>query len=344
MSGAARKVGRSDAPDRRTGPDPARSAALQAFDDELRVQGRSGHTRTAYLGDLSRLDADLPQGLPWDQVQLRHLRAHLARRLEQGVSRRTQARALSTVRTFFRFLRLTGRIAMDPSAALHAPKLGRPLPEVLSVIEASDGMERPPAGSALGLRDRALLELLYGAGLRVSEAVGLRLTDLDLSRQEVRVLGKGRRERVVPVGGAAISALSRYLDEGRPELLQGRTDGGAREPAVFLNRFGRALGARGVRMRVVVWLGRPGRRIGPHTLRHAFATHLLEGGADLRAVQELLGHRSLSTTQIYTHVSRGRLKAVHAMAHPRGGARAAATEQHTGEEAMHDGDDGGDRP
>jgi len=294
-------------------PDAARAADLAAFEDELRVRGRSERTRVAYLGDLGRLEADLPAGLPWARVELRHLRAHLAHRLEDGVARRTQARALSAMRTFFRFLKRTGAIAEDPSAGLRSPRLGRQLPEVISVREAAEGLERPSLHSPLGLRDRALLELLYGAGLRVSEAAGLAVRDVDLERREVRVLGKGRRERIVPIGGAAVRAIERYLRAGRPYLA----GAGGAQAALFLNRRGTGLGQRGIRRRVVLWLGRPGRRIGPHTLRHAFATHLLEGGADLRSVQELLGHKSLRTTQIYTHVSRARLKAVYDQTHPR---------------------------
>lgn len=311
------------APDR---PDAARAEALDAFAEELRVRGRGEQTRIAYLGDLRRLDGDLPSGLGWEGVAVSHLRAHLAHRLAEGVSRRTQARALSAMRTFFRFLRLTGRLAQDPTAALRSPKVGRRLPTVLSVRETAEGLERPPADSALGLRDRALLEILYGSGLRVSEAAGLTLDALDTERREVRVMGKGRRERIVPLGGAAARALDRYLAHGRPELLRaGR--GRADAPYVFVNRFGGRLGARGIRRRVVAWLGREATAVGPHTLRHAFATHLLEGGADLRAVQELLGHASLSTTQIYTHVSRARLKTVHAKAHPRGGPQTPAGER-----------------
>ena len=301
-------------------PDAARAEALVAFAQELRVRGRSETTRSAYLGDLARLDADLPAGLAWSNVEVRHLRAHMARRLEDGVSRRTQARALSAARTFFAFLRLTGRSAQDPTTSVRSPKVGRRLPTVLSVRETAEGLERPPIDSPLGLRDRALLELLYGSGLRVSEAAGLDEEALDLDAREVRVLGKGRRERIVPVGGAAARALARYLRESRPVLLRERKSGPATK-RLFVNRFGGPLGARGIRRRVVAWLGREGRAIGPHTLRHAFATHLLEGGADLRAVQELLGHASLSTTQIYTHVSRARLSEVHAHAHPRGGGR-----------------------
>jgi site-specific recombinase XerD len=317
---------------RRTGaahaaPDPVRAEALAAFDEELAVLGRSPRTRSAYLGDLLRLDADLPSGLPWDRVEIQHLRSHLARRLAAGVDRRTQARSLSAMRTFFRFLRRSGRIASDPCAALRSPKLGRRLPHVLSVAEVASGLERPPADGALGLRDRALLELLYGAGLRVSEVAGLGRHELDLERREVRVMGKGGRERIVPVGSAALRALAMYLDVARPELARA-----ARVPqgseALFLNRRGQPLGARGIRRRVVLWLGRSDARpIGPHTLRHAFATHLLEGGADLRAVQELLGHASLSTTQIYTHVSRHRLQEVHAQAHPRGRRRLGTSEE-----------------
>ena len=303
-------------------PDAVRAPALVAFAEELRVRGRGEKTRTAYLGDLGRLDADLPLSLGWERVEVRHLRAHLSHRLADGVSRRTQARALSAMRTFFRFLRLTGRVVEDPTTAVRAPKVGRRLPTVLSVREAAEGLERPPVDSPLGLRDRALLEVLYGSGLRVSEAAGLTMDALDLDGREVRVMGKGRRERIVPLGGAAVRALDRYIAQARPVLLAGRRAEAATDP-VFVNRFGGPLGARGIRRRVVLWVGCGAAKVGPHTLRHAFATHLLEGGADLRAVQELLGHASLSTTQIYTHVSRARLTAVHAQAHPRGGRRAS---------------------
>ena len=300
-------------------PDALRAEAMLAFAEELRVRGRGERTILAYLGDLRRLDADLPSALAWSDVEVRHLRAHLAHRLGEGVGRRTQARALSAMRTFFRFLRLTGRIVADPTRAVRSPKVGRRLPTVLSVRETAEGLERPPADSALGLRDRALLETLYGAGLRVSEVAGLTLDGLDLAVREVRVMGKGRRERIVPLGGAAVRALTRYLALARPELVRARS--GPPTQNVFVNRFSGPLGARGIRRRVVVWLGGREVPIGPHTLRHAFATHLLEGGADLRAVQELLGHQSLSTTQIYTHVSRAHLAQVHAQAHPRGGRR-----------------------
>jgi site-specific recombinase XerD len=318
-SAARTDTARGDHPPAR--PDPARAPALKAFAEELRVRGRGEQTRIAYLGDLGRLDADLPAGLGWEGVEVRHLRAHLAHRLADGVSRRTQARALSAMRTFFRFLRLTGGVAEDPTTSVRAPKIGRRLPTVLSVREAAEGVERPPADSPLGLRDRALLEVLYGSGLRVSEAAGLTLDALDLEGREVRVMGKGQRERIVPLGGAAVRAIRHYLRQARPELLRGRATA-ASVSHVFVNRLGGPLGARGIRRRVVLWLGHDGAKVGPHTLRHAFATHLLEGGADLRAVQELLGHASLSTTQIYTHVSRARLASVHAEAHPRGGRRA----------------------
>ncbi|MCL6595338.1 MAG: tyrosine recombinase [Firmicutes bacterium] len=314
-SGSRAQGGDGEVPGARS--DPARLEAMAAYEDELRVRGRSERTLAAYLGDLRRLEADLPDGLGWAEVEPRHLRAHLAARLAAGAGRRTQARALSAMRGFFRFLRRTGRISADPCAALRSPRLGRRLPQVLSVREAAEGVERPPADSPLGLRDRALLELIYASGLRVSEAAGLTLDAVDTARREVRVMGKGGRERIVPLGGAAARALDRYLAEARPRLAGDGADAADRH--VFLSRRGAPLGVRDMRRRVVRWLGRPGRRIGPHTLRHAFATHLLEGGADLRAVQEMLGHASLSTTQIYTHVSRAHLKAVHARAHPRAG-------------------------
>jgi integrase/recombinase XerD len=219
------------------------------------------------------------------------------------------------MRTYFAFLLEEGVLEADPSERLESPRTGRKLPEVLSVEEVTRLLEAPDPLHWLYWRDRSILELLYATGMRVSELVELRLTNLDLEEGYCTVFGKGSKERIVPIGGPARRAMERYLREVRPELDQGRGSG-----TVFLSARGNALS------RMAVWsvvsrnAGRAGLRnqISPHTLRHSFATHLLEGGADLAAVQELLGHADISTTQIYTHVDREYLREVHRTFHPRG--------------------------
>ncbi len=230
------------------------------------------------------------------------------------LSARSRARLVSTLRGFFRFLVEEGLAASDPSATIIAPRVGRRLPQVLSVAMMERLLATPPLGEVAGLRDRAILELLYGCGLRVSELCGLDVPDLDPRDRCLRVLGKGRKERLVPVGAPALRAVDAWLREGRPRCL-------GRRPvaALFLNRRGGRLS------RVSVWeilrrrAGEAGitTPLSPHTLRHAYATHLLEGGADLRAVQELLGHADIGTTEIYTHVDRAYLFEAYRAAHPR---------------------------
>lgn len=240
------------------------------------------------------------------------------------LSARSRARLVSTLRGFFRFLVEERLAASDPSATIIAPRVGRRLPQVLSVALVERLLAAPPLGEVAGLRDRAILELLYGCGLRVSELCGLDVPDLDPRDRCLRVLGKGRKERLVPVGAPALRAVDAWLREGRPRCLGRRPDA-----ALFLNRRGGRLS------RVSVWeiLRRRAAEAGittplsPHTLRHTYATHLLEGGADLRAVQELLGHADIGTTEIYTHVDRAYLFEAYRAAHPRarGGRRRPAS-------------------
>ncbi len=247
----------------------------------------------------------------WQEVDVACARRYLVQ-VAASRARATVARRLSALRHLFRFLVRAGRAATNPFRGLRPPRRPRRLPAYLSPAQVRALLSGPGASTPLGLRDRALLELLYGAGLRVSEALALRLGDV-ASGRELRVVGKGNRERVVLLTRAARAALDAYLTRARPHLAAEGVD------AVFVNHRGRPLSARGAQL----VLKRYGRaclgpvRATPHTLRHSFATHLLDGGADLRSVQELLGHRSLQTTQVYTHTTRARLKEVYDRAHPR---------------------------
>lgn len=283
---------------------------LQAFFDFLRAQrGASERTLAAYRVDLRQFGRLCPS---WATGDVHTLRRYLAQLQAAGYERRTIARKLAAVRSFYRFLVLDGRLAQSPAQYLRTPKVPRTLPRTLSERQAAEVVAAPDASTPHGLRDQAILELLYGAGLRVSECCGLDLADVDFDARggTVRVLGKGGKERVVPFGTHAAEALRRYLKLGRPRLAAGVTQGFP----LWLNRDGGRLSVRSVHAMVT---RSSGGAAAPHTLRHAYATHLLDRGADLRAVQELLGHASLSTTQIYTHVTRERLKQVYLQAHPR---------------------------
>lgn len=300
---------------------PAWQAALDAFTRHLELERDvSPATVTAYRNDLDDLATWCTRhdvGHPRD-VDLTLLRRYLAHLHDEGYARATVARRVSTIRTAFRHLRRNGYVPTDPASLLASPKRGRHLPRVLRPDQVRALLDAPDTSDAQGLRDRALLEVLYGAGARVAEACSLDLGALDLPAAQVRLLGKGRKERLVPVGEPAVDALDAYVRDGRPDLLAGR-DGGTTD-AVFLNTEGRRLGTRDARTAVyraseAAGLG----RVTPHTLRHSFATHLLDGGADLRSVQELLGHATMATTQRYTHVSGARMRAAYAAAHPRAG-------------------------
>jgi integrase/recombinase XerD len=255
------------------------------------------------------------------QLRREHLTGFLARLERDGLGGRSRARALVAVRRWLRHLGAAGALARDPTEGVAAPRFDRPLPRVLRTDEAVALIEAVDPSTPLGVRDRAMLEVLYGGGLRVSELVKLPLGGLDLRAGLARVMGKGSRERMVPLGGPALDALGAYLEVGRPVLARGAARA---SDAVFLSRRGAPMTRQNffARLRgVAVAAGIPRERVSPHVLRHAFATDLLEGGADLRAVQSMLGHADLSTTQIYTHVSRSRLRQTVEERHPRGGGR-----------------------
>lgn len=254
------------------------------------------------------------------------LRSYLAWLGAQGYARGSVARRVAEVRSFGSHLQREGWLARNPFLWLRAPKRGRRLPDVLSPQETAELLKQPDLRTPLGLRDRTILEVLYAGGLRVSELVGLDLLDLDLQRGEVRVLGKGDKERIALLGEPARQRLRVYLAEGRPRLVGAE----GREQAVFINHRGGRLTARSVQLMLRQYTIMAGldKHITPHVLRHTFATHLLDGGADLRVVQELLGHAQLATTQVYTHVSRSRVRSVYLRAHP----RARKEEEQTGGE------------
>ena len=293
------------------------SDLIDRFCDALWLEhGLSQHTISAYRGDLVRLSRHFAER----HRDLLHatradVRAYLGHRRQEHTRAATAARLLSTLRRFYRYLLRENRIDVDPTALIDSPKLARALPRSLSEAQVERLLAAPDTATPLGMRDRAMLETLYATGLRVSELVGLTLGQIGMVQGVIRVIGKGNKERLVPLGEEAIGWLGRYLGETRARLLrQGSTD------AVFVTARAGSL------TRQAFWhnIKRYARRAGvdvslsPHTLRHAFATHLLNHGADLRAVQMLLGHADLSTTQIYTHVARARLQELHARHHPRG--------------------------
>lgn len=295
-------------------------AILQEFDEYLELQClRSAHTRRAYLGDVRALFAFLDdRGATLDALSLPLLRTWLSTGAAAGAARTTLARRTSSVKTFTAWAVRRGLLAVDPAARLQVPKAHRTLPAVLRQDQALDAMAAAKSGAEQGdplaLRDRLIVEMLYATGIRVSELCGLDIDDVDTSRRVVRVLGKGNKQRTAPFGVPAADALHAWLADGRPALVT--ADSG---PALLLGARGGRLDVRQARTVVHQTIaavdGAPD--MGPHGLRHSAATHLLEGGADLRVVQELLGHSSLATTQLYTHVAVSRLRAVHDQAHPR---------------------------
>ncbi|HEV8626584.1 MAG TPA: tyrosine recombinase [Acidimicrobiia bacterium] len=287
------------------------------------LTGASPHTRKAYESDLRQFVAWAERGAAAGPEAVDHLvlRRYLAYLTTRGMARTTIARKAAALRSFFGWLRRRGVVAVDPTRNLRAPKGDRRLPKVPKAAEVATLLDEvPPAPEdedrvavAVAIRDAAILEMLYGAGLRISELCGLGPSDVDLRGGLVTVLGKRSKIRRVPLGEAAIAAIRTYLDGGRTILTGPATPA----DALFLNRRGRRLTPRDARRITERRLLTDGRAISPHTLRHAYATHLLEGGADLRAVQELLGHADVATTQLYTHLTKDRLRAVYDATHPR---------------------------
>jgi len=296
------------------------ASAISSFLTHVRVEkGLSVNTVSAYRRDLQKFESfTTKRKLRLEAVGRDDLVDFLAGLYRQNLESRTVARHLVTVRNFFRFAQSQDMLSSDPSENLESPKIRRTLPGYLRLEEVERLLQQPDGATALGLRDRAMLEVLYSTGLRVSELIGLRVPDLDLKEGCVRCIGKGDKERVVPVGKKAMGAVENYLRAARPQLA-GKNRGAGAPGALFVNRRGAALS------RVGVWkiLSAYGRRAGlrvpltPHMLRHSFATHLLERGADLRSVQLMLGHADISTTQIYTHVVEERLKQIYKAHHPR---------------------------
>jgi integrase/recombinase XerD len=289
------------------------SAAMEAYLGYCRVEkGLAGNTLSSYRTDLERFINGV--GVPATTASPEDLARYIDTLYSGGLSPRSIARHVATLRGFYAFLTREGQIGRDPAEFLSTPRLGTALPRYLNREEVERLLEAPPAGTPLGLRDRAMLELLYATGLRVSELCGLPLSSLERQMGVLRVTGKGNKQRIVPFGDAAAGAVDRYLAEGRAVLLKGRAS-----QYLFVTSRGGPL------TRQCFWyvLGRHGKRVGifrhltPHVLRHSFATHLVEGGADLRSVQILLGHAGISTTQIYTHVARNRLRETIDRHHPR---------------------------
>lgn len=290
---------------------------IDEFLDSLWLEkGLSVHSRTAYRSDLELFHAWLMElGLDLPSAGREVILDHLGWRLQGGYKARSTARFLSALRGFYRFLLRQGRITEDPTLQVSMPQIGRPLPKSLSEADVEALLAAPEVSEPLGLRDRAMLEVLYACGLRVTELVSLTLEQLNLRQGVLRVFGKGSKERLVPLGEEAIVWLLRYQAESRPLLLAGRPS-----DVLFPSQRGDQMTRQTFwhRIKLHAQVAGIAKSLSPHTLRHAFATHLLNHGADLRVVQMLLGHSDLSTTQIYTHVARARLQELHARHHPRG--------------------------
>ena len=305
-------------------PSSLREKGLASFEHHIdRLQqylivekGLSRNTLAAYLSDLQRFKNFLQQeALPaFQNPAPDHITGYLAERRQQGVAARTLARELVSIKTLYRFLREEGTLAVDPTAQISTPQQRQVLPDVLGLDEVEQLLEAPDRDTPLGKRDAAMLEVLYATGLRVSELVELSLADVHATTGCIKVLGKGGKERLVPMGEVATVRVEDYVLAGRPELAKGR-----QAVALFISRSARGLTRQALWKIVKKYVQQVAihKAISPHTLRHSFATHLLAGGADLRSLQHMLGHVDISTTQIYTHVVQQRLQAVYAAHHPR---------------------------
>lgn len=293
---------------------PAWRNALASFRDHLRAERNlSPRTIEAYLRDLCAFAAGAGATTP-ARATRETIEKHLYRLSDEGKSARTAARVLAAAKTFFRFLVAEGEIAKNPTDETTGPRLGRPLPKAPGLEAVRQLLESVPADTAEGLRDRAIIETLYATGIRISECAGIRLADLSIEEELLRVKGKGEKERWVPIGQSALAWIGRYLRDARPKYLGKGKDPGE----IFLSRRGRRLSRRTLWERVTLRARRAGvPGLSPHSFRHACATHLLEGGADLRSVQEMLGHASITTTEIYTHLSQEKIRETIRRFHPR---------------------------
>ncbi|MGZ4268567.1 MAG: tyrosine recombinase XerC [Solirubrobacteraceae bacterium] len=296
-------------------PSPAWAEALRLFDADLRRRGMAEKTRKAYGVDLGQFALwATEQGVAPQAVDARMLRRYAAVLSGRDAVAATVGRKLAALRAFYRTLREHGHVRQNPVELVPSPKRPRGLPKVLRPDELSALLDRIPASTPLELRDRALFEVAYACGLRAEELVNLDVASVGFDAEELRVEGKGAKTRIVPAGEPALRAVGRYLERARPALAAGDGD-----EALFLSKSGRRLQTSDVRRRLRVWARHAAVQGGlsPHALRHSFATHLLDGGADLRSIQELLGHASISTTQIYTRVESARLRSAYAKSHPR---------------------------
>lgn len=296
------------------------SRLVREFLDSLWLEkGLSNNTLESYGRDLRAFEAwldDSMSGRKLEAVRREDLLRYLSDRLSAGITARSTARALSCLRSLYRYLLRENKIKEDPTLQIENPKIGRPLPTTLTEKDVERLLATPDISTAIGMRDRTMLELLYATGLRVTELVALQLTEVNLRQGVVRIMGKGSKERLVPMGEEAIQWLVRYLKESRSDLLKHNLF----QEVVFPSNHGKQMTRQTFWHRIKLHADTAGiqKKISPHTLRHAFATHLLNHGADLRVVQLLLGHSDLSTTQIYTHVAQQRMKELHAEHHPRG--------------------------
>jgi integrase/recombinase XerC/integrase/recombinase XerD len=288
--------------------------ALRDFDADLGLRAAAEKTRRAYGSDLARFARwCTARGLEPAALDARMLRRYAASLSQGGLSPSSLARNVASLRAFYRMLREHGVVASNPAELLTLPKRPRSLPHVLRPDELAQLLDRIPLTTPLELRDRAMLELAYASGLRAEELVTLTVDSVDFDAEQVRIEGKGSKTRLVPVGEPALRALTRYVERARPALVHDQ------QRALLLSKSGRPLSTSDVRRRLRIWSLRAGLggAVHPHALRHSFATHLLNGGADLRAIQELLGHSSISTTQVYTQVESARLRRAYASSHPR---------------------------
>ena len=297
---------------------PADQALIDAFLDALWLErGLSENTLKSYRHDLEKLGGWVSgQGTTLLTLRRADMNTYLSYRMQRGLKARSTARCLSCVRAFYRYLLRENKIDVDPTLQVENPKLGRPLPDTLTEADVEKLLAAPDTSSPIGMRDRTMLEVLYACGLRVSELTNLKMSEINLRQGVVRVVGKGSKERLVPLGEEAISWLNRYLQEARNELLKKNLA----QDTVFPSNRGLVMTRQTFWHRLKEHARHAGitKKLSPHTLRHAFATHLLNHGADLRVVQLLLGHSDLSTTQIYTHIAQHRMKELHQEHHPRG--------------------------